>query len=418
MAKLEKPAPAIPCVKKHVAAIHINGDLSLVERKLANVLLLNAYDDLLVKRTHAIPVSLLLAMIGWKESNNVDALQGALTKLVGTPIEFNLMNDGKVSWHTMAMVAYGKIENGICSYRYDEFLAEQLYNPEIYATINLGIQRLFESCYSLALYENCLRYKSVGSTGWWRVEKFRELVGATKKNYEEFRYLQREAIKKPVDEINRVSDIRLSPEFRREGRRIAELRFLVSEAPQQAALKPESKDAHAEIRESELFKRLRSHGIGARLAVAWVLQDEARARATVEYVEGRAKRGQVKGSTAGYIRTLFEGGAEVSKSDFEEGLEARSREAAESARRSEQQKAEARRAEADRRDRERDALGLALEWFKALPEAERRAVEDAYLAESNSIDAGIFRQKGHQYTGFRIYVKKMWKKAGAPPVPA
>ena len=33
-------------VKKHVAAIHVSGKLTLLQRKLSNVLLLNAYDTL------------------------------------------------------------------------------------------------------------------------------------------------------------------------------------------------------------------------------------------------------------------------------------------------------------------------------------------------------------------------------------
>jgi len=406
MAKPKKLLSAAPCVKKHVATIHINGVLSLVERKLANVLLLNAYDDLITKRTHVIPLPHLLAMMGWDESNKIDGLQDAIKKLAGTSVECNLMKDGKESWHAMAMIAYGAIEGGICKYSYTEFLAEQLYNPEIYATINLGVQRQFKSCYALALYENCLRYRAVGSTGWWSVETFRNLVGATTSNYDEFRYLQREAIKKPVAEINRVSDIRLSPEFKRHGRRIAEIRFLVSDAPQQAALRPEAKDAHAEIRESDLFKRLRSHGIGPRLAVAWILQDEARARATVEHVEGLARNGQVKKSTAGYLRVLFENKAEVGPSAFEAGLEAQAREAAESARRGRQQEAEAKRAEAEKRKQERDATDQAMAWFEALPEGVKKALENEFLAESNSVDVSLFKKNGRRCTGFRLFVKR------------
>ncbi len=359
MDKTKKLKPSGSCVKKHVATIHINGILSLVERKLANVLLLNAYDDLLVKQTHHLPVPHLFAMMGWEESNNVGRLQDAIKKLAGTSVEFNLMNDGKVSWHAMAMIAYGSIEGGVCTYSYAEFLSKQLYNPEIYATINLGIQRLFESGYALALYENCLRYKSVGSTGWWSVEKFRELVGAMKSSYDEFKYLRREAIEKPVDEINRVSDIRLLPEFRRHGRKIAEIRFLVSDAPQQMALKPAVKDVHSCIRESDLFKKLRSHGIGERLAIAWILQDEVRARSTVEYVEEKARKSQVKGSTAGYIRTLFEGGADVGESVFEVKLKVQARIEEESKKRIEAEKR--RKASADREsmDRAKEAV-LAL----------------------------------------------------------
>ncbi|GAD57582.1 initiation of plasmid replication [Limimaricola cinnabarinus LL-001] len=41
-------------VKKSVAAIHIGGKLTLLQRKLSNVLLLNAYDALLSNQVHRI----------------------------------------------------------------------------------------------------------------------------------------------------------------------------------------------------------------------------------------------------------------------------------------------------------------------------------------------------------------------------
>ena len=39
-------------LKKHVAAIHTDGHLSLLQRKLSNVLLLNDYDALLTQTAH------------------------------------------------------------------------------------------------------------------------------------------------------------------------------------------------------------------------------------------------------------------------------------------------------------------------------------------------------------------------------
>jgi hypothetical protein len=41
-------------VKKHVAAIHVSGKLTLLQRKLSNVLLLNAYDTLTSQNLHQI----------------------------------------------------------------------------------------------------------------------------------------------------------------------------------------------------------------------------------------------------------------------------------------------------------------------------------------------------------------------------
>jgi plasmid replication initiation protein len=322
---LKNAQPPSEQVKKHVAAIHTSGVLSLLERKMVNVLLLNAYDALLTRRTHTLPIKHLCAMLGWDESNNIERLQDVLRKLATTAVEFNMMEDGKEVWRVMSMLSYGEIKDGTCTYRYDDYLAERLYDPEIYATINIGIQRRFEGSYALTLYENCLRYKVVGSTGWWELDRFKKIVGATASMYEEFKYLKRDVIIKPVEEINRISDIQLVPEFQKQGRKVTAVRFLITENPQQTLLKPMIEDDHAAIRESEIFKRLLDHGIGERLAILWILQDEERARQVVEYVEAKARKKQVKGSTAGYIRTLYESDAVVGKTPFEEKKEQEAR---------------------------------------------------------------------------------------------
>lgn len=304
-------------LRKHVATIHTSGVLSLLERKMANVLLLNAYETLLTQRTHRIPVKLLCASLGWDESNNIERLQDALRKLASTSIEFNMMEDGKESWQVMAMISFGRIKDGVCVYRYDEYLAERLYDPEIYATINMAVQRKFESGYALTLYENCLRYKNVGSTGWWDLERFRRIMGANSTMYDEFKYLKRDVITGPLEHVNKVSDIRLIPEYQKNGRKVSAIRFLVSESEQQSLLKPAVTDEYEELRNSETYARLREHGIGERLAMAWILQDEARAHAVLNYVEAKDKKKQVKGSTAGYIRKLIEDDADIGTTTYE-----------------------------------------------------------------------------------------------------
>ena len=303
-------------VRKHVGAIHTSGDLSLLERKVANVLLLNAYQHLVTRRTHKIPVPMLCAMLGY-DSNDIDKLKEALRRLASTTIEFNVMEDGKEAWQVMSMISFGEIKAGVCTYRYDEYLAERFYDPEIYATINLAVQRKFDSGYALTLYENCLRYKAVGSTGWWDIERFRNIMGATPAMYDEFKYLKRVVIAKPIEHINRVSDIRIEAEYKKNGRKITEVRFVITESPQQSLLTNEATDQYADVREHDTYKRLVEHGIGDRLAIYWVSQDEQRARSVVDYVENKDKKHQVKGSTAGYIRRLIENKADVGPTAYE-----------------------------------------------------------------------------------------------------
>ena len=308
--------------KKHVAAIHTSGELTLLERKIVNVLLLNAYDDLLTKRSHSIPVQHMAEMLGWDASHNVERLQEALRSIVGTSIEFNVMEDGRESWEITNLLSYAKIRQGICTYKYVEELAERLFDPEVYATINIGMQRRFKGGYSLTLYENCLRYKGVGSTGFWDLEKFRRIMGADAPMYDEFKRLSHFVINKAVDEVNRQSDIHLTPEYQRIGRKVVAVKFLITENAQSTLLAPEQLDGNEAIRSSPTYNRLREHGIGDKLAVAWIIQDEQRARQIVEYVEEKDRKKQVKGSTAGYIRKLIEDKADVGDTVYEVKQEA------------------------------------------------------------------------------------------------
>lgn len=310
-----RKTPAIKAaVKKHVAAIHTSGQLSLLERKLVNIMLLNAYDDLLTKTIHSMPVSMLLEMLEWSQGGGVEDLKSALINIQKTVLEYDVLNkNGKSkNWASSTLLAGAKIEGGICYYQYSQFLAEELANPEVYATINLGVQNQFRGGYALTLYENCLRFKNVGSTGWIGIELWRTILGADSVRYDDFKHLSKEVIKRSVSEVNQVSDIEIEPEYQREMRKVKNIRFSIKNNPQQTIFDDGSLADDA-IRQTPTFKRLLEHGIGEKLALVWMVQDPMRAEKAVSHVEDIDKNRPLK-NTAGYIRTVFEGGGAIGKS--------------------------------------------------------------------------------------------------------
>jgi plasmid replication initiation protein len=219
-------------LKKHVGAVHIRNRLTLLQRKIANILLLNAYEDLLTAQSHAIKVKQLATIAGF-DSKDYAVLKDALVELTETSIEWNIMDeDGTEVWGVSSMLAQAHIKGGICEYVYSPMLRKKLYNPEVYARINLAIQKKFTSGYALALYENCVRYRSIGSTGWWELGLFRRLMGVEDSEYEDFKYLNKRVIKPAVAQVNENSDILLNAELKREKRRVTELRFIVKDNPQ------------------------------------------------------------------------------------------------------------------------------------------------------------------------------------------
>jgi hypothetical protein len=295
--------------RKHVAAIHTSGELSLLEHKLVNVLLLNAFDNLRHNKSHRIPVKLLCSMIGWEGSQDIPSLKKALKKIVTTPVEFDLLSDpndqSRLKWSVSTLLAFADIENGMCTYEYSTFLAERLSDPEIYAIISVKVQKLLNSSYSLKLYENCYRFKRVGSTGWIPVATLKKLLGAESTMYEQFKHFNNFVLDKSMKEINRVSDLKLSVEFKKESRKVVEVKFKIEEKNSASNVEGAAATDFEAVKEKASFKRLVDHGISARLAAEWVMEDEDKVTKVLDYVDQKARNNEIKRTTAGYIRILY-----------------------------------------------------------------------------------------------------------------
>ncbi|MEL7182144.1 MAG: replication initiation protein [Pseudomonadota bacterium] len=273
-------------VKKNVAAIHVSGKLTLLQRKLSNVLLLNAYDHLVSRPSHRIDAQTLCLMVGYN-SNDTATLKDALRSLAETTAEWDMLDEkGRQEWGVSSMLSYAKLVDGVCEYAYSPALAEKLHDPAVFALINVNIQRRFTSGHALALYENCYRFHRVGSTGWWPIDLFRRLMGvADSAYYETYKHLNAKVIKPAVEEVNRTSNIILTAETRRVGRAVAAIRFLISENPQLGLMELDDGGA---VRASAVYRRLRDVGVADRLARQWIAEHgEARVIELLEMVEGR-----------------------------------------------------------------------------------------------------------------------------------
>lgn len=257
-------------VKKNVAAIHVSGKLSLLQRKLSNVLLLNAYDDLTTKPKHSIDARTLCLMIGYN-SNDMDTLKTALRSLAETVAEWDMLDEvGKQEWGVSSLLSYAKLSGGVCEYAYSPALAEKLHDPKVFALINLNIQRRFTSGHALALYENCYRFVRTGSTGWWPLDLFRRLMGVDNSAYyETFKHLNAKIIKPAVTEVNKTSNIHVVPELRKQGRAVTEIRFLIKENPQLAMFDIDDGEA---VRASVVYRHLVALGVSDRLARQWIAE--------------------------------------------------------------------------------------------------------------------------------------------------
>jgi plasmid replication initiation protein len=226
-------------LKKHVAMIHSSNRLSLLQRKIANALLFNAYKDLMDKDEYEIHVATLCKLIGY-DSNDYKTIKKSLVNLLSTVLEWNLIDGEKVDsegvWNASSIIADASIDGPICTYSYSNKMRKLLHRPTIYGRLDMMVQAKFQSSYGLALYENCNRYQNIGQSPWFDIEKFRKLMGVVDGKYKIFRDFKSRVLDKAVEEVNAYSSITVEPQLRRLKQKVVAIQFLIKKTNAAARL--------------------------------------------------------------------------------------------------------------------------------------------------------------------------------------
>lgn len=311
-------------VKKHVAAVHMSGRPSLLQRKLFNALLLNAYDRLGHMTTFEIDASSLTALIGYDSHDN-ESLKASLRGLAETVFEWSMLDDlGRQEWGVSSVLSYATLKGGICRYGYSPALAEKLHDPKVFALIDLDIQRRFASGHALALYENCYRFVRTGSTGWWSLETFRQLMGVDGSTYyQTFKHLNAKIVKPAVFEVNRASNIVIVPEMRKRGRAVVDIRFQVTRNADGLAVPEESPAAEAAAL-SPARVRLATLGVAEGQARTWLAElGEAALVSALDRLRGQ---GDVRHPER-YLKAILKGDGRAGQGRLDDRLPSEDRQA-------------------------------------------------------------------------------------------
>ena len=230
-------------------AIQIQSKISLLQRRAWNVLLANAYNELPNQEIHRVSMVELAAKLGF-DSKNEDYLKEMLRKLRSCEVEWNLLSkDNKQKWGVAGLLASVEIEDGICTYAFSPHLRLKLYNPRVYAKLNLRLQNRFKSQYALVLWELCFDYfdteRDEGETPFIPLDTFRDLLGIETGEYPAYSIFNRAVIKPAVKEINKETDYHVEVEQKRIGRRVGKLKFRITrvkQLPVQESLFPDIED--------------------------------------------------------------------------------------------------------------------------------------------------------------------------------
>lgn len=216
-------------VKKPIEAIQCVNTFSLLQRKMYNVLLANAAGNLYPDVTHRIAMRILCRLMGYR-SNDYKTIKDKFRELRRMDIEWDVINeDGNKVWTNTSPLSLARVieGEGMCEYEFTPSLVPFLDRPAQYAKFSLAIQAKFKSCYGLALYENCERYKKIGQTRAFDIPTFRKLMGIAAEEYVDFFALKRRVVVKAVKEVNQYADFEIEPEYQKKGRNIISIRFLI-----------------------------------------------------------------------------------------------------------------------------------------------------------------------------------------------
>lgn len=223
-------------VIKHSACIQVTGNLSLLSRKTFNVLLANAYDNLPDTGLFRINVSDLFRRLDVK-THDYEILKKALTDLRVQKLSYDLLGkDGSGEWFNSSLLADAGIKNGVVSYEINTRMRGLLYDPRVYARINLLVQTKFKCKHTLTLFELCVDWlgakRSEASSGIIPLDKLRELFG-TEKSYPQFNAFNRSVLKPAIREINKLKKktgitVEIEKPLPKHGRKVIGVKFLIT----------------------------------------------------------------------------------------------------------------------------------------------------------------------------------------------
>src|ERR1700733_5770098 len=81
-------------LKKHVGLIHCENKLTLILRKICNILLFNALDKINDQDIHEISLRQLCSLVGYN-SNDSKLIKESIKSLISVVMEWNLLEDNK-----------------------------------------------------------------------------------------------------------------------------------------------------------------------------------------------------------------------------------------------------------------------------------------------------------------------------------
>lgn len=176
----------------------------------------------------------LMEMINYTSPNR-QHLKKTLSEMQTLRVQWDVLEQGGSVWKSSVMLPYIEVHTDKIVYSYAPQIKELLFDADIYAMLDLRIQRRFSLDCSTALYEWVNRFRRIGVTAelpWtqWRWTIYGDISPTS--GLHEYKIFKRDKLKPAIAEINQVSDLTITlRENRAGGRSVKFLQFQVEEKP-------------------------------------------------------------------------------------------------------------------------------------------------------------------------------------------
>ncbi|MBN3855759.1 MULTISPECIES: replication initiation protein [unclassified Paraburkholderia] len=303
--KTDVVSPSSAELRKAVEAIAIqpkSGKITLLTRKLFNVLLAVAQQADEAGDTYRALLSDIVANSAF-DSNDTALVKEHLRRMVSVQVEWSQGTSSQKpgrKWGISTLIADAEILEDPTTRRvWVEFsfapkIKKKLLDPVQYARLSLQFQSQLRSSAGLALYEICVRYLTNPSHltmretwEWWRpILSGTPDTEAGDEAKREYKYFKRDYLRPAIAEVNAVTNIFVELIEHREGRRVAEIQFRVTERKQPML----ALDEHPNVFDSTLVDRMVKIGIPLKEAQSlYADSEENRIRAALQLTEQRMR---------------------------------------------------------------------------------------------------------------------------------
>ncbi|WP_250500102.1 replication initiation protein [Caballeronia sp. GAWG1-5s-s] len=303
--KTDVVSPSSAELRKAVEAIAIqpkSGKITLLTRKLFNVLLAVAQQADESGDTYRALLSDIVANSAF-DSNDTALVKEHLRRMVSVQVEWSTGTSSQKpgrKWGISTLIADAEILEDPSTRRvWVEFsfapkIKKKLLDPVQYARLSLQFQSQLRSSAGLALYEICVRYLTNPSHltmretwEWWRpILSGTPDTEAGDEAKREYKYFKRDYLRPAIAEVNAVTNIFVELVEHREGRRVAEIQFRVTERKQPML----ALDEHPNVFDSTLVDRMVKIGISLKEAqTLYADSEENRIRAALLMTEQRMR---------------------------------------------------------------------------------------------------------------------------------